>query len=316
MGAPDTEEFERLSSGLQSHGDEHLSGRLPDWHHRACTAVNPFGACKTGDRVDAGPIGVGDALRRFLASAQVEMHNEAIAQDMGLVQVACAVKDGAGILISMVREVIQLKPGFHAVHLDFKNMHNALDREAACQGLAAASRGPRSILQGFFAECRHKGDVCDGHGDPLPFGSSTGGNQGDPRMTVVASHAILPVAKWLDAELRKLGGFVFISDDGHAVGPGPLIYPLIAEFRTVPRSSSIWTVCRPSARRLGPDPRLPEAARRSPSVWFHGQLRGSAPGPHGCGVSRGLQPLRKPPPCRQGGCHCERRLSPLRHAPW
>ena len=31
----------------------------------------------------------------------------------------------------------------------------------------------------------------DGHGNLPPFGSSTGGNQGDPRMTVVASHAIL-----------------------------------------------------------------------------------------------------------------------------
>ena len=112
-------------------------------------------------------------------------------------------------------------------------MHNMLDQEAACKGLAAASVGPRSILQGFFAECRHKGDIFDGHGNLLPFGSSTGGNQGDPRMTVVASYAILPVVKWLDSELRKLGGFaVFISDDGHAVGPGPPICPLIAEFQT------------------------------------------------------------------------------------
>ena len=206
LGAPDSEEFERLSSGLQSHGDECLSGRLPDWHCRTCTAVNLFGAFKTGDRVDARPIGVGNALRRFLSSVQVETHDDAIAQDMGRVQVGCAVKDGAGILISMVREVTQLAPEFHAVHLDFKNMHNALDREAACQGLAAASVGPRSILQGFFAECRHKGDIFDGHGNLLPFGSSTGGDQGDPRMTVVASRAILPVVKWLDAELRSLAG--------------------------------------------------------------------------------------------------------------
>ena len=90
-----------------------------------------------------------------------------------------------------------------------------------------------SSVQSLFAEYRHKGDILDGHGNLLPFGSSTGGNQGDPRMTVVASYAILPVVKWLDAELRKLGGFaVFISDDGYAVGPGPSIYPLIAEFRT------------------------------------------------------------------------------------
>ena len=110
----------------------------------------------------------------------------------------------------MVREVTQLKPEFHAVHLDFKNMHTMLDREAACKGLAAASVGPRSILQGCFAEHRHncKGDIFDAHGNLLPFGSSTGGNQGDPRlprMTVVASYAILPVVKWLDSELRKLG---------------------------------------------------------------------------------------------------------------
>ena len=143
----------------------------PDWHHRARTAVKSFGACKTGGRVDARPVGVGDALRRFLASAQVELHNEVIAQDMSLVQVACAVKDGAGILISMVRESIQLKPEFHAVHLDFANVHNMLNQDAACKGLAAASVGPRSILQSFFAECHHKGDIQT---------VSTGGNQGDP----------------------------------------------------------------------------------------------------------------------------------------
>jgi hypothetical protein len=122
------------------------------------TAIDLHGLYKNEAMTDIRPIGVGNALRRAIASHQVSQHRDAIAHDMFPVQIACGTRNGGRVLTVSVREHLTQRPAHHGVNLDVGNCFNNTDRNQMILSLNEASPGPRAMGQVLF--CRIPSREC------------------------------------------------------------------------------------------------------------------------------------------------------------
>ena len=78
-----------------------------------------------------------------------------------------------------------------------------------------------SLVQVMWAQCRHaSGVLIDGL---QSLYSQRGGHQGDPLMNPGMALALLPHAKWLQAQLKASEGFVLAQSDDHWAFGDPAI---------------------------------------------------------------------------------------------
>ena len=176
----------------------------------AATAVDLFGVFTKGQRVKARPIAIGTSLRRLINEVQVASLREPLRDQMFPVQIAVGTPSGAGILVTAVWEAWQAHPNHVCMGLDIANCHNAGEREKILQNVANNPDSRcASLVQALWAQRRHaSGVLIDGL---QSLCGQRGGHQGDPLMNPGMALALLPHAKWLQAQLRLRRDSLWLS---------------------------------------------------------------------------------------------------------
>jgi hypothetical protein len=223
--------FQSILDGLQRFANFYASGLFPDWFYTLAVTMNVCGIFKDDELNDFRPIGIQHALRKLIKSCLMQPLAPAAAEHLFPVQLAIGVPNGGSLLASGVREHMALHPEHHLHQGDIAMCHQYIDRHLAMEALAGCPRFSH-LAPLVFSELRSAAPVYF-RGSCLDFVTSrTGGQQGCPLMTFLASLVMRSAQIKLNNTLSSAGGFArWQSDDSFAVGPPGVLWVAVGEYQ-------------------------------------------------------------------------------------
>jgi len=222
---------------LDCFAEEYANAGLPRWFYVAFSAIRLVAPVKEAPIDPSGvpdvrPLGLGECLRRAIHTTVARDQRDVFEHYFWPQQVAVGVPGGLSLLILGIRTLLETRPDFAAVKIDFRNAYNEVCRAAVLRALEG-SASLRGLAPLFRATHAHPVPIhLSAPGMPMAdFRSEEGVHQGDALASAAFCAAIHDAVCRLDAELTECGGAArFDMDDGYAVGPPREVFRAVARF--------------------------------------------------------------------------------------
>ena len=217
--------FERM----KDFGMKYLQGSLRPWFYVCWLSVQTVPIFKSAERESVRPLGLRNPLLKTF-HRMVSKENRNAIKDFVEPQQVVLSRGGAGLLITSVRESLELKKedNYVCVKLDIQNAFNEVFRAETIKVLSEAeSLQHLAAFAGVTLAPEHGLEF----GGRLWGKAPEGGTQGDPKTGDEFCVTLQPSLELLDAECKAHGGFAMGgADDIFAFGPRGVVLAAVSRF--------------------------------------------------------------------------------------